>query len=279
MRPMLVSGQFYESEFDRLEKQIKDCFSHKQGPGALPLKTRKGNIKGIISPHAGYSFSGPCAAWAYKKLAESKFTETFIILGPSHMGSTDISIATDDFETPFGIIKTDKEVCKTLLKNSFIKEDNDLHRLEHSIEVQLPFLQFVNKEFLHKIKIVPILVGSYDYKLAEAITSLEKEFTIIASSDFTHYGKDYNYTPFVFSKKENMYQLDNEIIDLIKQLKTDEFLKFTKNKTVCGKLPIATMMDIAKWYKTKPKLLHYYTSGDILNDYTNAVGYASISFS
>ena len=278
MRKSLVAGQFYESEFDKLEKQIKNCFSHKQGPGALPLKARKGNILGIIAPHAGYVYSGPCAAWAYKKLAESKFTETFIILGPSHMGSTDILISTEDFETPFGIVKTDKEICKELLKNKFIKEDNDIHRLEHSIEVQLPFLQYVNKEHLQKIKIVPILIGYYDKMLAEAITSLDKEFTVIASSDFTHYGKDYNYTPFVFNRKENMYALDSKIIEQIKKLDTEEFLKFTKNKTVCGRLPIAVIMDLAKWYKAKPKLMHYCTSGDISNDYDSSVGYASISF-
>src|SRR3989344_3959683 len=125
MRPMLVSGQFYEEEFTKLDKQINECFSHKLGPGDLPIRVRKNKILGIIAPHAGYQFSGPCAAWSYKKLAESKFTDTFILLGPSHLGSNDIVISTEDFQTPFGKIKNDQEVCNQLLKNSFIIEDNE----------------------------------------------------------------------------------------------------------------------------------------------------------
>ena len=69
MRRAVVAGQFYENDFQKLEKQIKDCFFLKQGPGDLPIKTRKGNIIGVIAPHAGYSFSGQCAAWAYKEIA------------------------------------------------------------------------------------------------------------------------------------------------------------------------------------------------------------------
>lgn len=278
MRHPLVAGQFYEADFERLNKQIKNCFLNKYGPADLPVKKRKGKLLGVISPHAGYEYSGQCAAWAYKKIAESNFIDTFIILGPSHIGSLDISIATEDFQTPFGAIKINKEITSELLKYSFIKEDNEIHRTEHSIEVQLPFLQFVNREYIKKLRIVPIIIGTYNQKLAEAITDLEKEFIVIASSDFTHYGSDYNYTPFVFNKKENMYALDKEIIETIKKLNAEEFLKFTKNKTVCGRLPIATMMDIARWNKIKPDLLQYYTSGDISQDYNNAVGYAAMSF-
>jgi len=278
MREPLVAGQFYKKEFEELDKQIKECFYHEKGPAELPLRTRKGKITGIIAPHAGYQFSGPCAAWAYKKLAESKFTDNFILLGPSHLGSNEIMITKQDFKTPFGILKNNNKICDELLKYPFIKENDDAHQHEHSIETQLPFLQFANKNYLQNIKIIPILVGNYDKRLAEAITDLEDDFTIIASSDFTHYGPSFGYVPFVFNKQESMYKLDNEIIKKIKSLDTEDFLNFTKNKTVCGRLPIAILMDIAKWYKSKAKLLQYYTSGDIVKDYTNAVGYASIVF-
>jgi len=284
MRNPVVAGQFYESTFEELDKQINNCFSSKFGPGDLPIKKRIKNIFGIIAPHAGYPFSGPCAAWGFKELAESKLPDTYIMLGLSHSGAKSC-VSLEDWETPFGTIKVDKEFNQLLMKNSTIKQDEDAHRDEHSIEVQLPFLQFVNKDYLNRLRIAPI-IASHDLpyeKLAAAIAKTVKESNksvcLIASSDFTHYGLNYGYFPFSNNIKENIYKLDKEAIKLIEKLNAYEFLNYKKETgaTICGNIPIAVSIETAKLLGAKKaRLLHYYTSGDIINDYSSAVGYASI---
>jgi len=280
IRKPAVSGQFYNSNPTMLKKQIKKCFLSDLGPGSLPKKTKNNNenmIAGAISPHAGYDFSGPAAAHTFNAIAESEPVETYILLGLSHMGLPSCT-SLKDWETPLGIAKNDIEFSKELSKS--ISTNESAHEKEHSIEVQIPFLQFINP----KAKIVPIITShDQDYnKIANAITNtaekLKRKIMIIASSDFTHYGPSYNYIPFTKNIKENMYSLDKGAIDAILTTKTPNFIDYLKktNTTICGQMPIAVIMEIMK--NKKAKLLKYYTSGDILGDYENAVGYASIIF-
>ena len=282
VRKPIVAGQFYPAEPNELDKMIKDCFSSKLGPGDLPINKRTKDIIGIISPHAGYTFSGACAAWAYKEIAESKFPDTFILLGLSHSGF-DSCISLEDWETPFGIIKNDKEFQKTLMKN--LPVDERAHASEHSIEVQLPFLQFANRDIIDKIRIAPIIASpDIDYKeiasyILNTIKKTKRNIIIIASSDFTHYGFNYGYLPFTDNQKENMYALDKGAIKLIESLEADKFLDYTAETkaTICGKYPIAVLLALSKKLGAKKaSLLHYYTSGDVIEDYSSAVGYASI---
>ena len=264
MRPTIVAGSFYEISFTKLENQIKDLFE--KGPGSLPMKKREKNIFAAIAPHAGYFFSGTCQAWVYKELAESKFPKVYVILGTNHTSNHNV-INYEDWETPFGIVKNAKI-------NLNIREDD--MRQEHSIEVQLPFLQFINKDYFKELKILPILTSYYDEELCKKIAKIEN-FNLIVSSDFTHYGPNYGYTPFIYNKKESLYALDKKAIDFILKLDLDNFLKYTKDKTICGKAAIANMIKICQLLnKTKTRLVSYYTSGDIVNDYTNAVGYGGI---
>jgi len=286
IRKPIVSGQFYEASFKGLEEQIKQCFFHEQGPGDLPVKKRVKNILGIISPHAGYTFSGAGAAWGFKEIAESKFADVYIMLGLSHSGFRSC-ISLQDWETPFGLVKVDTSFGERLVRNSRLKEEEFAHAHEHSIEVQLPFLQFVNKDYLEKLRILPIIV-SPDLKyqeiaegLKKTIDEMKKSICIITSSDFTHYGVNYGYLPFTDNMKENMYKLDKDAIGYIKKMDAFHFLEFTERTgaTICGKYPIAVMLELCKLLNVKNvKLLHYYTSGDIINDYSSAVGYASIVF-
>jgi len=288
-RKPITVGMFYEELFELLDKQIAECFTHEKGPGALPSKRTDKEITGIIVPHAGYQFSGPCQAWAYKKIAESRFPDIFVILGANHQGFGKAATLLDDFETPLGIVKTDIDFAKKLIKNSNfnIVENKELHAKEHSIEVQLPFLQFANKDNLNNIRIVPIIIGpEADYKkVAETIANTAKQenkkIIIIASSDFTHYGFSYGYVPFQTKVKENLYKLDREAIKYIEKLDTESFLNYLQETeaTICGANAIAAAIETAKQMKAKEaKLLQYYTSGDIVGDYRNAVGYASILF-
>ncbi|MBI4448224.1 AmmeMemoRadiSam system protein B [Candidatus Woesearchaeota archaeon] len=279
----IVAGYFYEEDFEKLSKQIEKCFTSKLGPGSLPGKRKNEKLFGVISPHAGYQFSGPCQAWAYKALAETRFPKRYILIGPDHNGfNSATSTCLDDWETPFGIVKSDKSFIIDLLdKCSFIKKAEKIN--EHSIEVQLPFLQYANKDKMKEIKIVPLIVpNEKDYmKIGEALAELGGEDTcVIVSSDFTHYGPSFNYVPFNYNIKEEMYALDKKAIAIIQDLDSKNFLGYVRDSgaTICGKNAIALGMEVFKeWFSKKIELLSYYTSGDLTN-YSNAVGYAAITF-
>lgn len=282
-RAPVAAGTFYESGFSTLDKQIRESFLHKKGPGELQIEKRGKKISGAIVPHAGYAFSGPCAAWAYKEIGEAEFADLYIILGTSHAGAK-TAVSMDNFETPFGIVRVDQKFAHDLMKKSGLKADDTAHAHEHSIEVQLPFLQFVCKDFLTKLRILPIVVGNdVDYKklgldIKETIMDSGKKVCILVSGDFTHYGRNYHYLPFTSDVKKRIYDLDGKAIDFIKNMDAEGFLDYVHETgaTICGSMPIALLINSIK--AKKIDLLQYYTSGDILGDYKNAVGYASIVF-
>ncbi len=269
MRIDTFAGLFYEKNINSLNKQIEECFKDKRGPGNFPSKRSK-KIFAVISPHAGYIYSGAAMAHAYRAVAEAEFADTYVIVGTDHTGIGN-SVCLDDFETPFGIVKVDKDYCKQLLENGF-NQDKMIH--EHSIEVQLPFLQFVSKDNLRNLRIVPAVVNSL-----VRFPETDKKVIFISSSDFTHYGINYGYTPFLFNKKEQMYDLDNKAISFIKSLNAKGLLEYI-NKTganICGYNSLASVVSYCKEHGAKKAtLLKYYTSGDVVNNYMNAVGYASM---
>ena len=297
MRKAIVSGQFYLSDKSSLKGQVESCFFNKFGPGSLPkafnLKQRK---FALIVPHAGFPYSGACAAWAYKSLFEVKkedMPETIILLGPCHSGygKTSFSLSLENFETPLGMVENDDELGNALIEAASslgLQQDEAAHKLEHSLEVQLPFLQFCYTLMKKEFKIVPIVVSATDYeqcaKLANAIFNVLEEkklgekVCVIASSDFTHYGLSYGFVPFTKNVKENLYALDKGAIAPILKLDSKNFYKKATSLTICGYSPIVIAVELAKLLGAKKaELLKYYTSGDVLNDYSNAVGYASIA--
>lgn len=284
-RKPIASGTFYEKNFGKLDKQIISCFLSKLGPGELPVKRTNKPVHAIIVPHAGYVFSGSCASWAYKEIAESKFPKTYVILGPNHTGRGPefSTYMFSDWDTPFGSVKIDKGLGNALIKKfPDLTNETEAHSFEHSIEVQLPFLQFASKDNLDKLKFLPLCISSVDYeklvKLGKALSEFE-DIVVICSSDFTHYGSSYGFVPFLYSKKENLCKLDAEAIDCIKELNSKEFFNFAKKTTICGKSPIVSAIEFCKSKAIKKaNLLSYYTSGDVTNDYDTAVGYASILF-
>ena len=281
VRKPIVAGTFYESEKEALQEQIKECFLSEFGPGNLPGERKNKHLLGVVAPHAGYMCSGPCAAYAYKEMAESEWPEVFILLGLSHSGYGSC-ISLEDWETPLGIAENDKDFSKALMKNTGLKQNEMAHSQEHSIEVQVPFLQFINKD---DFKIVPIIAspdfsyGELGKNIAKTVKESGKEACIIASSDFTHYGINYGYFPFKDNVRENLYELDNGALKHIKNLDAQRFLSYTEETgaTICGKFPVAVMMGACKALGGKhTKLLKYCTSGEITNDYSSVVGYGSI---
>ncbi len=280
------AGQFYPKTFEELDKMIRKSFLSEFGPGEFPVKTRKRNVKAVIVPHAGYQFSGACAAWGYKELAESKFPDVYVIIGPNHSGvGSDFSTCLfSDWEMPFGDVDINASFGKSLIRK-FPKLKNELEASinEHSIEVQLPFLQYINKDKLGDITFIPIMVKSDNYEdlcgLADAIADTDLDVCLICSSDFTHFGKDYGFYPFAFNKKENMYALDKKALDFIKKLDSKKFFEYSKKTTICGSAVIVVAIEFCKNLGLKKgDLLNYYTSGDVMKDYTNAVGYGSFAF-
>jgi AmmeMemoRadiSam system protein B/AmmeMemoRadiSam system protein A len=235
-------------------------------------KVVKEEVIGLVSPHAGYIYSGPVAGAVISKI---KFKNTFIIIGPNHTGrGKSLSIMTQGrWKTPLGEVEIDSELGKQILAtSSHLEEDNVAHQYEHSIEVQLPFLQYFKKD----IRIVPIILAyssGATYKevgkeLAKAVKDLSKEVIIIASSDMTHY-----------EPQKSAQRKDNQAIEAILDLNEDELLKRVDELKIsmCGYAPAVSLISAAKELgATRAELVKYQTSGDTTGDYTSVVGYAGI---
>jgi len=274
---------YYEEDFGKLDKQIRDCFQDSNGPGDFPVKRKDKKVFGIITSNSQYSLSGPCQAWAYKEIAESQFPETYIILAPNHKHTIkNIVISSLDWQTPFGIIKNDNLLGERLAKEfDFIEINDAIHESDSSIEVQLPFLQYSSKDNFRQLKILPINVNDISFEQINQISDFLKNYnlTVIASSDLTHFGPLYNFTPFVYNKLESLKQLDNEALTYIKNFDTENFIKFINNKkvTIYGYASIALSLEIAKKQGSKLcRQLHYYTSSDLSEDQDNSISFVSL---
>lgn len=275
MRKPIVSGQFYPERKEELRKIVKSFLVSK----------KKGNIHAVIVPHAGYMFSGKLAGEVFSLIPDKK---DFIMLGVNHRGiGNKISFSIEDFETSLGIVKNNKalgeKIMNTFKKQGFDASINEMaHKYEHSLEVQLPFLQLSQKKF----EIVPILFSGLNYEECIGIAKVLAEFfhekeCLVVSSDFTHYGANYDFVPFTGNNeqiKEKLFELDEEMILAISKNAGKDFFNLASKSTVCGMLGITIAIEIAKLKKWKARLVDYYTSGDVVNDYENAVGYAGLVF-
>lgn len=275
------AGQFYEASANKLQEQLKSCFTSDLGPGALPLKRSNKALRGIIVPHAGYEFSGPCAAWAYKEMAESKAPKTVVILAPDHNGRYEHpTTTTDELDTPLGTVIVNKSFVTNLVKKCpFVQV---AHLAEHAVEVQLPFLQFANAD-VKNLMVVPIIIPSMDrYKeLASVIAELDENVFVICSTDLTHFGPEFDYLPFKYKVKENLNELNMGAIALLEELDTDGFIRYVKKTgaTICGANAIIVALELMKeLFVKKGELLSYYTSSGVTGDWTNSVGYCAIKF-
>jgi len=263
-----VAGQFYSGTHDALKKEIEDCFLHTLGPGKVPEINPDGprRIRGIVSPHAGFMYSGPVAAHGYAALAEDGFPEVFVILGPNHHGlGSGVAITTHDFETPLGIMKNDKELASAI-RRDIIDDSMLAHRHEHSIEVQLPFIQFFSQDR----KFVPISMMMQDHKSATQVGKAirdaiaGRDAVIIASTDFSHY-----------ISPEQAREKDMLAIDQILEMDTKGLYDTVrKNRiTMCGFGPVMAMLEAVQG--SEAELLKYANSGDV-RPMSEVVGYASI---
>ncbi|MEM1634539.1 MAG: AmmeMemoRadiSam system protein B [Nanopusillaceae archaeon] len=285
IRKAIAKG-FYSFNKNILEKEIENCFLDPFGPKIFPkeIKKTKKLIAGIV-PHAGYIYSGPAAAFLYKELYENWDFDTIVIIGTNHTGyGNEYSLLVSmNWETPLGIVKTDKEFGKELINTFDIFEDELAHLYEHSIEVQLPFLQYFFKE---NFKIVPIVVRDENLDrirkfvkiLDDIAKKLNRKIFVLISSDFTHHGEYYDYYIFKENISENVRKLDMKYIEKIISLDSEGFLKMIyENKgTVCGYSPILVFIEYTRLKNGKVELLKYYNSGEKTGEEDFVVGYASI---
>lgn len=266
-----VSGMFYAGSAGELQEQIERCYKHELGPGAVPRVNSNGlrEIVAIVSPHAGYYYSGPVAAHAYKELADDGVPDTAVILGPNHTGyGPPVSVwAGAAWNTPFGDIEINEALAQRLL-GGVIEADEKAHIHEHSIEVQLPWLQHLYKS----VRIVPIAMLAQDLETAQAvgkaISQSNDNLIVIASSDFTHY------EPHIIAMER-----DGSVIDAIVDLDEGELYERCErlNCTMCGYGPVASAIVAAKAMGARrASLLKYATSGDTSGDFSRVVGYGSI---
>jgi len=278
IRRPTVSGQFYEADAEELRAQIKSCFLHKIGPQKLPevnLHSQPRSIVGLICPHAGYMYSGHVAASAYYELAKDGKPDTVVLMGPNHTGygSALSMMRQGAWQTPLGNVEIDTALADQIRQETnLIDVDEFAHRYEHSIEVQLPFLQFL---YGVSFKIVPICFLMQDYDSAfEVGSALEEALdtvnaVVIASSDMTHY-----------ETAKNAAEKDQAALKAVIDLDAKQFYETveTRNITACGYAPITALITYAKGICAKAKLLNYRNSGDITGDHSSVVGYAAVSF-
>ncbi|MDD3678304.1 MAG: AmmeMemoRadiSam system protein B [Dehalococcoidales bacterium] len=263
IREAAVAGMFYPDSPSELREMIANMVDE---------NAAKEDAIGIIMPHAGYIYSGSVAGATISKV---NVKDTCIIIGPNHTGmGKQFSIMTDGvWKTPLGNVKIDSGLAKRILANSkFLSEDYMAHMSEHSIEVQLPFLQYLNRD----VQIVPIVLShatgtvyrEIGRAISKAIIDSGKEALIVASSDMTHY-----------EEQESVIKKDGMAIEPILALNEDELLERIRknNISMCGYGPIVSVITVARELGAKrAELVMHRTSGDTSGDYSSVVGYAGI---
>jgi AmmeMemoRadiSam system protein B len=263
-----VSGQFYPKDPKELSTEIDGYISAAQVP---PYKN---HIPIIISPHAGYHYSGPVAAYSYKSVSQLSY-KTIIILAPSHFyGFDGVSIWPQGaFKTPLGEVPVDTEMTSKLIgANQKFSYDPKAFAREHALEVEIPFLQRTFKDF----KIVPIIIGQaaletldqLAVKLNELIGD-RKDVLIVVSTDLSHYH------PYQEAEK-----MDALTLQTVKDFKVDQLWQgnFSGTLEMCGFMPVTAALLYAKHKGLHhADLIHYANSGDVTGEKNSVVGYGAMA--
>jgi len=262
IREPVWAGCFYPASQAELE-QVIDNFTRQAKQTKIQIP-RKGSLKALILPHAGYIYSGLTAAHSFLVLKENKF-EKVILMGPDHrIGFNNSAISdVEAYQTPLGPVKLSKDAATLRRQSNLFRSVPDSDMQEHSVEVILPFLQ----HYIKKFELIPIVTGRADAdSLAHAIEPLIDEKTLlVASSDLSHH--------LSYSEAKDR---DKETINMILNLKSDKLLK--SNNRACGKIPVSIILNIAGKYGWQPVLLHYSNSGDTAGGRARVVGYAAVAF-
>jgi AmmeMemoRadiSam system protein B len=277
VRKPAVSGQFYPSDPKELSELIDRCYDHPLGPGKEPpAPATKSDLVAVVCPHAGYIYSGPVAAHSYLHVSSLRKPDLIVVVAPNHygIGSGVSTFKEGDWETPLGRMHVDSAATRQLVELAgVVAFDPDAHRLEHSLEVQLPFLQ---RMYGDSVPLLPVSLVFQDMDTAESVSKAlarvikGKRVVLIASSDFTHY-----------EPAEDARRKDAALIQQVLKMDVRGFYSTLEslNVTACGFGAIATVMETAKALGLRrAELLKYATSGDTSGDNLQVVGYGALRF-
>lgn len=238
----------------------------------------------LIVPHAGFRYSGQIAASAFHHCKGHDFDRIFVV-GPSHhypLKNEASVLDADAFVTPLGTTEIDRKIVQEMLKHPICHSIDELHEEEHSIQIELPFLQHVAPE----APVVPIILGDCDQAHIQEMAGLIKPFLtdeslMVISTEFTHYGKEFGYTPFAEQVAANIKALDIKACRYIASADSDSFHQFIDqtHSNICGRDAIRLLMHCFEDNQSHDgALLDYARSGDMTADYSHSVSYASLMF-
>ncbi len=259
----MYAGSFYDSDSNRLLRDFSKWF------GQASLPDVKGRVRGVISPHAGFIYSGPCAAYSYKLLAQTSF-QTAVILHPSHRANHfRYSVSPyNEYATPLGNLKLNVQMADKIRQGGAEEIEAAYHQNEHSMEVQLPFLKYAKPD----AKVVPVMIGIQDMTTAEKLANnlsatIDEDTVIIVSTDLSHY----------YDAKE-AERLDRRFINDVSDGKAEQLYNDirTGQCEACGFAGVLTLMLLSQ--KSGNSIiteLQYTNSGDASGDYSQVVGYFS----
>jgi AmmeMemoRadiSam system protein B len=284
VRKPAVAGTFYPAGEAELKEAIEGSYLHRLGPGRLPAQGKEdltSALKACVCPHAGYAYSGPVAAHSYLDVSELRKPELVVIVGPNHygLGSGVATYGEGEWETPLGKVTVDQGASKRIIGlTGFVDIDPEAHRKEHSIEVQLPFLQhlyggsfsFLPISLAFQEKSIARDLGKGLAELLKEAAEVDASAVLIASSDLTHY------EPASQAKEK-----DKALLKHVQRLDIDAFYTTLerRNITACGYGAIAAVMETCKLLGfEKGRLNAYATSGDVTGDNDAVVGYPSVTF-
>lgn len=266
IRQPVVANSFYPGDPHQLQAVVTSCLTNHRSPAQKALA--------VISPHAGYIYSGKLAG---KTLSSVTIPKTVVLLGPNHTGiGPQISLSRSNWATPLNTVACNIELSEKLLQNcDIITSDESAHSREHSLEVQLPFLQTLQPD----LSIVPLTISSISFEhcsivakaIAQAITQSSEDILIVASNDMSH-----------FLSKEEAGKVDRLAISKVLELTPEELYKTVigNNISMCGVIPVtvALLASIEMGAK-KCNLIDYTDSSEVSGDIGSVVGYAGLTIS
>ncbi len=271
VREPIVAGQFYEGQADALRRQIASCYTGARGPGRLPQVNPSGPraIVGLVSPHAGYVFSGAIAAHGFSRVAQDGVPDAAVIIGPSHRSPVPALQTTGSWRTPLGDVPIHEQLAGAIAERLPRFHDGpDGFSSEHSIEVQVPFVQHLYGD---SCAIVPIMVARQDAaesrQVGEAIAAaaVETDVLIIASTDMTHY-----------EPAEMAMAQDKILISLMERMDAEGLLRTRPDISMCGRGPVAAMLIAGSALgATRAEMGAYGHSGEVIAG-SGVVGYVSV---
>lgn len=273
-----VAGSWYPAEPARLASTLETYLEE-----ATQGEAVAGHVRGLVAPHAGYAYSGAVAATGFK-LVRGKTYGRVVLLGPSHYAAIQGAAypVAGTYRTPLGDIPLDTSALDTLDGAPGFERSDAPFAREHSLEMEIPFLQHVLEPGW---KLVPILLGFGAFgeagaRIADALRPMVTPVTlVVASSDFTHYGRSFQYTPFRTQVPENLRELDLGAVRHIEAMDVDGFESYlgSTGATICGRNAIGALMRTMP-PGTQASLVHYDTSGRMTGDWSHTVSYATVAF-